>query len=59
MISGDDKELMGEKEFFNKMRKFNQYLSMSERYKIAHLVEQMVEDIIDENKDDSKKIGML
>tara|TARA_R100000742_G_C4277440_1_gene99312 strand:+ start:2102 stop:2278 length:177 start_codon:yes stop_codon:yes gene_type:complete len=58
-MASSNKEIMGEKEFFDKMKKFNQYLSMSERYKIAYLVEQMVEDIIDENEDDSKKIGML
>ena len=40
-----NKELMGEKEFFDKMKQYNQYLSMSERYKIAHLVKQMVEDV--------------
>ena len=39
------KKLMGEKEFFDKMKKYNQYLSMNERYKIAHLVKQMVEDV--------------
>ena len=39
------KKLMGEKEFFDKMKEYNQYLSMNERYKIAHLVKQMVEDV--------------